>query len=504
LALLAGQYVLLQLATGTEYLDAARNMQWGKYTVEQPRFLLGAENVYDRVNGFPVPEAGGTASAGKLSPWWGPAYILLFAGIWRLTGSYTALQIISPLAAGGTVLLTYAFGARFFNRRAALLAAALLALFPTYREHATLALVEPISALLITAALWAFLTRRPYLAVLLGALAMLGKPDMIALYYGTIVLASVVALRDPARPLPRRHLALCLALPLLALVPWLVLYYGIAGSPTTVSGGPRLGMFLFIAPLTVDQLFTMGRPITLVTLGLIGVCVVAALRPRWSAPSWVVWALAAWFALGCLVLLVYIAMPSASNNPRVLIPALPALCLLTAMGLERIGPRLGRPLATCLLVVFVLADIAGVLYQIIQGQTIVSERPLYAALRQQPKGYVLTERYWNVALYADQPVTWFGSAEMDDTYQRTVMGNLKNFQAYIAANPIRYVVLPRSEVVQRDYADTALAGLYERLPFGRELGWNVPNQPAPEVRAFLKQFPQQTAGDFVIFTLDRR
>ena len=59
-------------------------MQWGIYLLEQPRFLLGAENIYDHINGFPpappslAPAGRVTEHGGPLSPWWGPLYLLLF------------------------------------------------------------------------------------------------------------------------------------------------------------------------------------------------------------------------------------------------------------------------------------------------------------------------------------------------------------------------------------------------------------------------------------------
>src|SRR6476659_9097082 len=106
LALLAAQYVIFQLVTGVEYLDAQRNMQWGRYVLEQPRFLIGAENSYDRINGFQpapptlAPAGHVTAGGGPLSPWWGPLYLALFGSVWWLTGSYTAMQLVGPISAG--------------------------------------------------------------------------------------------------------------------------------------------------------------------------------------------------------------------------------------------------------------------------------------------------------------------------------------------------------------------------------------------------------------------
>ncbi|MCX7792552.1 MAG: glycosyl transferase, partial [Chloroflexaceae bacterium] len=78
LALLAGHFVVVQLLTGAQFLDAPRNMHWGLLTWEQPGFLLGLPDTYERIKGFPPdpPHLGPMGlwrnSYGSLHPWWGP------------------------------------------------------------------------------------------------------------------------------------------------------------------------------------------------------------------------------------------------------------------------------------------------------------------------------------------------------------------------------------------------------------------------------------------------
>jgi hypothetical protein len=505
LAALAAQYVVLQLATGVEYLDAPRNLHWGLYVLEQPRFLLDAEDVYDRINGFPpvpadlAPAGAAIGRSTPLHPWWGPLYVIVFGGVWWLTGSYTALRMVVPLAAGATVLLTYAFGVRYFSRRVGLLAAVLLALFPIYREHGPLSFAEPLSALLIGGALWAFLARRTWLAAVLGALTVLGKIDLIFVYYTTLLITAAASLRTPAERLPARHIAICLASPLLVLLPWLYLTYIVNARPTTVSGGPRLDIFVTLAPLMLDQLFTIKPLVALSLLGLLGAAVGWSLWRHSGARPMVYCLLAAWLAAGCVVALVYTATPGASNNPRVIIPALPALCLLVADGFERMRPRWSKITLCYVLLICVLIDGVGIWYQVLQSGASNAMQPVWEALRAAPRGVVLTDAYWDAALYARQPATWF---EHDPAFQRNIMHNLDNFRNYIGAAPIRYVVLPR-EQAGLAYAHSEATQLYERLPLGRELG--LPTEPlvTPDVRAFLEQnFPKRLAGDFVIYTLD--
>jgi hypothetical protein len=507
LAALALQYAVFQLATSVEYMDAPRNLHWGIYLLEQPRFLLNAEDVYDRINGYP-PSLAALAPAGAavgrstpLHPWWGPLYLGLFGSVWWLTGSYTALRLVVPLAAGATVLLTYAFGARYFNRRVGLLAAVLLALFPVYREHGSLSFVEPLSALLISGALWAFLARRTALAALLGALVVLGKIDMILLYFGTVVITALAYPRTSGDRFTIRHVVVCLVAPTLVLLPWIYLTYVINARPTTVGGGPSLYIFRIIAPLMLDQVFTLKPFITLLTLALIGMVAGWSLWLRKGAQPLVYRLLAAWLALGCAVALVYTATPGASNNPRVFIPALPALCLLVADGLDRIRPQLRKLTLGYVLVIFTLVNVVGIWYQVLQSHASNAMMPVWEALRSAPRGAVLTQDYWDAALYARQPATWFAQ---DEAFQHNILYDLEHFRSYIATAPIRYIVLPRDQQAGPAYTHTSAVRLYDSLPIGRELGWAQPPLTAPAVRTFLEQrFPKQSTGDFVIFTLDR-
>lgn len=504
LVLLAGQYAVFQLLTGVQYFDAPRNMQWSLYLLEQPRFLLGAGNTYDRINGFPphpaslAPYSQIIPHDNPISPWWGPLYLLLFAGVWRVVGSFTVLQLISPLAAGAVVILTYLFGARWFNRRVGLLAAIMLAFFPNYREHAVLALAEPFSALLMLGAVWIFLAKRPWWAGLLGGLACLGKPDMVLLYFGTIACISLPGLRTSWRTTLRR-LAPAYAVPVVLALPWFAVVYGVMQRPATFGGGPSLRILATLLPLTLEQFFTLPLPVTLLVLGLIIVPVLIGLLRHRTAATEVYYALSGWLLCGCLVLLVYAMMLGASNNPRVLIPALPALCLLFADGLLQLSARWRLVIVSIVATVFLLANLAGGLYQVVQARVNDEYRPAWAVLRNEPRGFVLTEQYWSTMLYAHQPATWF---ENDEAFQHNILFNVENFRHYIAENPIRYIVLPHDETTNRDFWAFPELQLYDALPFGRDPALPPARLTAPEVRAYLEQhYQQRRAGNLVIFYL---
>jgi hypothetical protein len=66
-------------------------------------------------------------------------------------------------------------------------------------------------------------------------------------------------------------------------------------------------------------------------------------------------------------------------------------------------------------------------------------QPVWAALREQPRGFVLTDKYWETILFTRQPATWF---EFDETFERNIMTNAANFERYVTQHPIRYVILP--------------------------------------------------------------
>ncbi|HWQ12455.1 MAG TPA: hypothetical protein VNL77_06635 [Roseiflexaceae bacterium] len=502
LGALAAQYTVYQLLTGVQYFDGPRNMQWGMYLVENPGFAVGAPNAYDRINGFPptprslAPVGRYTTDGGPISPWWGPAYLLVYGVVWRLTGSYVALHLVVPLAAAGAVLVTYAFGVRLVGRDVGLLAAALLALFPNFRDTATVALVEPISALLITGALWAFLERRSAVAALLASLAMLGKIDMIAIYLGTAVCTAALA-RGARQLRGMRHLAIAVGIPLLVGLGWAGLIYGYFGRPTTLSGRPSLEMFALLMPMMLDQLFMMRFQSTLPVVAVMLGAAALALRRGWSAHPAVYTLLAVWVALGMLTSCVFAAMPDVSNNPRIFIPALPALFVLVADGLLRLRPTWRAAAAGLLIVFFLVVNGAGVLYQMVQARAVSATMPVWQVLRDEPRGFVLTEHYWLAALYARQPATWF---EGDPVFERNIMDDLANFRRYLGEHPIRYVVLPREDDgMQRLRADS-LARLYERLPIGRDLGWRTSPTASAEVRAYLEAtFPRREVGEYVIY-----
>ncbi|MGC9040421.1 MAG: glycosyl transferase [Roseiflexus sp.] len=481
LALLAGQFALVQLFTGSQYGDAPRNMHWGILIVENPAFLFGAPDTYERIKGFPpdppslAPLALYRFPQGRLHRWWGPVPPLIFALVWFATHSYTAMHLVVPLAGAGVVLLTYRLARLWLIRREALIAAAFLACFPLFRDYATVAYSEALSALALTAALLAYIRERTVATVILGGVAALMKLDLLALYFGVVGIASVlsfIAQRRRRESVPRRvwaHTLAALVGPAMIAAPWVSLHY-LGQGERAPTGGLSLQQFSLVAPQMLELLFYIPWYGALLTLAVIGALAVVGARSG-GFPFPVLALLLAWLGLGVVVLLVYAATPGSGNSPRIIIPALPPLALLVAAGITRLPLPWKRRAAFYLIVLFAVINLVTIGYYTVEGARLRSYEPVWRVLREQPRGYVLTEAYWHTILYARQPATWF---EIDETFQRNIMENVDHFARYLDQHPIRYVVLPASG-----------------------------NAPAsPEVRSYLDHHARRVeAGEFVVYVV---
>ena len=487
-ALLALQFALVNLATGPLFGDAARNLHWGLLTAEHPRFLLGDLDTFERIKGFP-PDPPALAelqlyenAQGSLHRWWGPFAPLLFAAIWQLTGSYTVLQLVIPLAGAATVLLLYLLARDMLGARRALLAAAFLACFPIFREYASTSYTEALSALVLTAALLCYRRGKRWTTMLLGALTILTKMDLYPLYVGAIGAGMLLPIlsRRTQPSLEPALLATTLGLqsrttslialfgPVLLASPWIWVHYLASGS-----GGPTRGLssglFLILAPQLLELLFYIPWYGALLTLAAIGAAVWAGLRSQHMSGA-DVGMLIGWLGVGLIVLLFYAATPGAGNSPRVLIPALPALAILFAAGFGELPAAWRRRIGFYLAVIFMLINVITIVYDGASGSAIRSYMPAWDALRSRPQGFVLTEKYWETILFTRQKATWF---EADKQFETNIMQNRDHFARYVMQHPIRYVLLP---------VDGSLA--------------------SPEVRAYLDTNATRVdAGQIVVYEL---
>ena len=161
---------------------------------------------------------------------WPPGYPLLLAGIYKVAGhDFLAPRLLNVFAGVATCLLIYLVGARVFDRRTGLIAAFLLAVFPSHIYRTTLLMTEVLTAAVVT--LLAFLLLRwvmreggpsrlqaVALGVLFGAFALMRGEALAFVPVALIVWKLAV-------PSWRRFAggaALMLATMVLAVAPWTV------------------------------------------------------------------------------------------------------------------------------------------------------------------------------------------------------------------------------------------------------------------------------------------
>lgn len=459
--LLALQYALVQLALGVQYGDAPRNLHWAQLVAEDPAFLLGALDPYDRVNGF-VPDPPALAPLGlarnSLRTYnliWGPVPMLLLAPIWWMTQSHTALALIVPLVAGATVLALYRLGCQLFDRRTALAAAIFLALFPQFYERAVVSYVEVISTLALLLAMMAYLRNRTALATLLGIVTALCKLNMAPLYCGIIALSLLYRLwrREGWRRIAQSFVAM--SMPALALMGWFWYHRGSPLPPTL--GDMSLGQLRLQSMDMLEMLFYIPWYGALLTLAIIGACTIHGLRsPRLIGEVRVI--LIGWIGFGVFTLLSYMATAYMDNSPRAIIPALPAVALAAAEGWRRLPPAWARRCGFFLIALFLTVNSIITYYDSKQARYYETFNSVWQVLREQPRGIVMTSSYWMTMWQTRQPVTWF---EHDRRFERNILHQRAHFERYVTANHIRYVVVPRagtpaattSQFIQVDTSD---------------------------------------------------
>lgn len=461
LLLFALQFPLFQLATGVEYGDAPKNLHWGLYLSEQPRFLLDVTDRYELIRGF-LPDPPSLATMGlagiggaTLHNWWGPLLPSTWALLWRLTGSYTVLRLTMPLAALACVLVVYALARRLATPTVAGWTALLVAWLPLFREHAVLAYSETCAALIITSAFLAFLSERRWWAAVLGLLAVLIKIDLALLYLGSIGLASGwVWWRHGQRP--NWRIVLPAALPAaIGFGSWMLLRYGLFNqhNPMPIRFQPEV--FGYMSVQMVEQFVSIPWYGALLVIAALIACANLGRQGLVALPPLTRALLVSWAGLGLLVLAVYSITRGASNSPRVLLPAWPPLAFVIALGIVRLSPDWFRRITFFLLVLLSLINVVTMGYQVYQAQRINQFATAWAYLRTVPSGVVLNEEYWSTALYGRQPTTWF---ESDPVFQQNMLQNRANFDHYVKNTPIRYVLIARDDTLfsadVRDYLTT--------------------------------------------------
>ncbi|MFV9507907.1 MAG: glycosyl transferase [Oscillochloridaceae bacterium umkhey_bin13] len=447
LIVLAGHFLVVQYLTGVQFGDAPRNLHWGILIWDNPAFLVGAPDTYERIKGFaPDPEslsehglwANGYSSFHR---WWGPVVPSLFALTWGASHSYLLIKLVIPVLAGATVLLLFVEARRINGLTYALIASAFLSSYPLFREYGTMAYSETFGALILLGAFSAYLRGHLLLTVLLGAIAALTKMDIVAMYSFTIGGTMMYDRFFGQKQRSWRYHLIALFGPLLITSPWIWLHYLNSGTRAP-SGGLSLRIFGQIVPTMLELLFYMPWYASVGLLSLIGLIIGYGIFTR-SLPALTTMLLGAWLGCGLLISLIYMATPGASNSPRIFIPALPALAMLVAAGMIRLPRRIGIGLGSTIGAIFLAINLLLINFQAERMyREVYSAQPAFAMLAPREHGFVLTPIYWESILYTRQPATWF---EADPAFEAQIMGNLNNFVRYTSQHPIRYVLLPSQD-----------------------------------------------------------
>ena len=428
--------------------DSPRNLHWGIFVSEQPGFLINTVDPYERIKGFP-PDPPTLASRqlynnppSSLHRWWGPVVPLMLAGVWSLTESYFLLRLILPLAGAGAVVVVYILARHIMNPREALIATIFFAFFPLFRHFASTGYTEAFATFVLTAAFLSYLRQKTLLTMAFGTIAILTKLDLIFLYCSVIGCCIIFSLIRRNREYRLSHHILSFVVPITLSSPWVWFHHLQAGDAGPIHNF-SMEVFLTLVPQLIELLFFIPLYGSLITLAAITWCVIIAIQTKLISQFQLV-LLGSWLLCGIFVLLVYAATPGAGNSPRIIIPALPPLAILFAVGFTRLGVAWRRRIGFYLIVLFTVINLFTIGYYTIEGNKLRSLQPVWYVLREQPRGFVLTEQYWATVLFSRQPVTWF---ESDKVFEESIMHNRGNFAQYVEQHPIRYVILPQQQDV---------------------------------------------------------
>jgi 4-amino-4-deoxy-L-arabinose transferase-like glycosyltransferase len=184
---------------------------------------------------------------------WSPGAPLLFGAVYWLTGGVNpeAARLVVALLGAVMVLFTFQIARRLAGAAAGLVAALLVATYPTYIENNGQLLSEPLAAFLLTGALlgmlWASERSRVSAWALPGVtlgLLILTRPEYQAI---AVVFAALVAWRvwrDASRGRALAAVALLAVSAAVVVVPWMARNHATVGQWTVSTGG---GKALFVA-----------------------------------------------------------------------------------------------------------------------------------------------------------------------------------------------------------------------------------------------------------------
>ena len=283
-----------------------------------------------------------------------PLYALLMTGLGASTGGPNApfpviAWLVNGLASAATAVLIAHLGQRAGSERAGLAAAAVWAVAPYSVSFAVGGLETSVYGLLLTGLTAAYLARRRTITGLLGALAILTRPDAVLLV-GPLMLHRLYCALRKNEPLQAGEL-LAFALPCAA---WGLFAWSYFGSPIPHSVTAKLQVYRlsegdalirlvqhYATPFLLQNLVGAGPAVAaglilFPFLYLLGARTAFGREPR----------LLAWLAYPWLYFLVF-ALPNPLIFRWYLTPPLPAYFLMILIGLDGLLSRLlirpGKP-----------------------------------------------------------------------------------------------------------------------------------------------------------------
>jgi SAM-dependent methyltransferase/4-amino-4-deoxy-L-arabinose transferase-like glycosyltransferase len=178
----------------------------------------------------------------KPTAFWPPAYPLLLASTWKITGfSLISAKVLNAVLGTATIPFVYLLGTAIFSRKVGLVSAAVFALYPNAIAWLPLLFPESMFILLFVAALWLLVafppssTRSRLLTA--GAFGLLTGVAALTRGQG-LVLPAVAAIFWISRDGWKRGLAQALVVTLAAAVliaPWTIRNWVVLGSPVVIS-----------------------------------------------------------------------------------------------------------------------------------------------------------------------------------------------------------------------------------------------------------------------------
>lgn len=184
----------------------------------------------------------GFAIGDKLTSWRPPLYSAALAGLYRVTGTTdpTVARAFQAVISLLTAVLAYALARRLFGQRAAVCAAALVALYPSFLFYGNHVLTEILFTFTVTLSAWCFAEylHRPGVARaavtgLALALAVLTRDIVWPMAFVMAALTVWFASVSPARRIG--HVAALLLVFVAVLAPWVVRNTRVQGVFTLIS-----------------------------------------------------------------------------------------------------------------------------------------------------------------------------------------------------------------------------------------------------------------------------